>query len=131
MDNKGQLSAEYILIVAFILAVVLIVAVYVSDQSEQNTIATASRLGAANASAEIGIMNRNVTPIRVAKIDMTSGTNINITIYLSNSIISTDQQQSIIAGVAQSIEASGYSVNNQGNNLTLNTSRHNYFIKLA
>jgi|GEM_PF-454597 len=131
MDSRGQLSAEYILIVGFILAIVLIVAVYVSDQSEQNTIATATRLGAANASAEIGIMNRNITPIRVDKIVMTGGNNINITIFLSNSIISTDQRQNIIAGVEQSIESAGYSVNNYGDNLTLNTSKHNYFIKLS
>ncbi len=131
MDSRGQLSAEYILIVGFILAIVLIVAVYVSDQNEQNTIATAARLGATNASAEIGIINRNITPIRVDKIVMTGGNNINITIFLSNSTISTNQRQNIIAGVEQTIESSGYSVNNNGNNLTLNTSKHNYFITLS
>jgi uncharacterized protein (UPF0333 family) len=131
MESRGQISVEYILIIGFILALVLIVTVYVSDQSEQNTIATATRLGAANASAEIGIMNVNITPIQVEKIEMTSGSNINITIFLSNSAISTDQKQSIITGVAQSIESAGYSVTNYGNNLTLNTSKHNYFIKLS
>lgn len=131
MESRGQISVEYILIIGFILALVLIVAVYASDQSEQNTIATATRLGASNASAEIGIMNVNIAPIRVEKIEMTSGSNINITIFLSNSAVSTDQKQSILAGVAQSIESAGYSVNNYGNNLTLNTSKHNYFIKLS
>ncbi len=131
MESRGQISVEYILIIGFILALVLIVAVYASDQSEQNTIATATRLGASNASAEIGIMNVNIAPIRVEKIEMTRGSNINITIFLSNSAVSTDQKQSILAGVAQSIESAGYSVNNYGNNLTLNTSKHNYFIKLS
>ena len=82
MDSRGQLSAEYILLVGFVLAVVLIFAWYVSDQSEQNTIATAVRVGASNASAEIGIMNTTTMPIRVNKVDMTSGEKINITIFL-------------------------------------------------
>jgi len=132
MDSRGQLSAEYILIVGFLLAVILIFAVYVSDQSEQNTIATATRLGAVNASAEIGIMNRNITPIRVNKVEMTGSTDISIVVFLSNSTISSTQKQTILAGVQQSIESEGYSVqNNAGNNLTISTSKHSYVIRLS
>lgn len=132
MDSRGQLSAEYILIVGFLLAVILIFAVYVSDQSEQNTIATATRLGAVNASAEIGIMNRNITPIRVNKVEMTGSTDISIVVFLSNSTISSTQKQTILAGVQQSIESEGYSVqNNAGNNLTISTSKHSYLIRLS
>ncbi|HII83569.1 MAG TPA: class III signal peptide-containing protein [Methanobacterium subterraneum] len=132
MDNRGQLSAEYILIVGFLLAVILIFAVYVSDQTEQNTIATATRLGAVNASAEIGIMNRNITPIRVTKVEMTDSENIiNIVVFLSNSPSDISQKQSILTGIQQSIESQGYPVNNAGNNLTLNTSKHNYLIRLS
>jgi len=131
MDSRGQLSAEYILIVGFLLAVILIVAVYVSDQTEQNTIATATRLGAVNASAEIGIMNRNITPIRVTKVEMTGSTDISIVVFLSNSTISSTQKQTILAGVQQSIESEGYPVNNAGNNLTISTSKHSYLIRLS
>ncbi|NYB52872.1 MAG: class III signal peptide-containing protein [Methanobacteriaceae archaeon] len=100
------------------------------EQNEQNTIATATRLGAANASAEIGIVNNNVRPIRVSKVDMTGGTNINITIFLSDSNLTEIQKQTILSGVQQSIESSGYTVQNAGKNLTITTSRHNYLIKL-
>lgn len=132
MDSRGQLSAEYILIVGFLLAVILIFAVYVSDQTEQNTIATATRLGAVNASAEIGIMNRNITPIRVTKVEMTGSSDINIVVFLSNSTISPAQKQTILAGVQQSIESEGYPVtNNAGNNLSFTTSKHSYLIRLS
>ncbi|BDZ68432.1 hypothetical protein GCM10025860_18800 [Methanobacterium ferruginis] len=113
------------------MAIVLVIAVYVSDQTEQNTIATAARLGATNTSAEIGILNQNITPIRVEKIDMTSGDNIDVTIYLSNSDLSESQKQSILLSVQQAIESEGYTVQNMGNNLTISTSRHNYLIGLA
>lgn len=132
MDSRGQISVEYILIVGFILAVILIFAVYASDQTELNTISTATRLGAVNASAEIGILNRNITPIRVTKVEMTGTTDINIVVFISNSTISSAQRENILAGVQQSIESEGYSVqNNAGSNLTLNTSKHNYLIRLS
>jgi uncharacterized protein (UPF0333 family) len=138
MDSRGQLSAEYILLVGFVLAVVLIFAWYVSDQSEQNTIATAVRVGASNASAEIGIMNTTTMPIRVNKVDMTSGEKINITIFLSNTALSPQQRQTILGGVEQSIESAGYTVNSQidpvsntVNTLTIDTSKHDYLIKIS
>lgn len=132
MDNKGQISVEYILFVGFVLALVLIIAVYVGDQNQQNTIATAARLGAVNGSTEIGILYNNVAPIRVDRINMTGGTNININIYLSNSNLTVTQKQTILGSVQQSIEAAGFTVqNNAGNNLTINTSTHYYLIKLA
>lgn len=130
MDSKGQISVEYILFLGFVLALILVIVSYVGEQNEQNTIATATRLGAANASAEIGIVNNNVRPIRVSKVDMTGGTNINITIFLSDSNLTEIQKQTILSGVQQSIESSGYTVQNAGKNLTITTSRHNYLIKL-
>lgn len=131
MEEKGQLSAEYILFLGFVLVIVLALAYYVSDQSEQNTIATATRLGAENASTKIGIMNLSTTPIRVEMINMTTGNNINITIVLSNANLSSEQKQIILTGVQQSVEAQGYTVNNAVDKLTLSTSRHNYTIRLA
>jgi len=138
MDSRGQLSAENILLVGFVLAVVLIFAWYVSDQSEQNTIATAVRVGASNASAEIGIMNTTTMPIRVNKVDMTSGEKINITIFLSNTGLSPQQRQTILGGVEQSIASAGYTVNSQidpvsntVNTLTIDTSKHDYLIKIS
>lgn len=132
MDNRGQLSAEYILIVGIILLVILVIAFLATDQSEQNSIATAARVGAANTSAEIGILNTTTRPIRVTNVNMTGGTNITITIYLSNTALSSGQKQTILAGVQQAIANEGFTVqNNAGNNLTIDTIKHDYLIKIA
>lgn len=131
MEEKGQLSAEYILFLGFVLVIVLAIAWYVGDQNEQNSIATAARLGAENASTKIGILNISTTPIRVETVNMTSGNNINITITLSNSNLSAEQKQAILIGAQQSIEEQGFTVNNAGNKLTISTSKHNYTISLA
>ncbi|MBP1945244.1 class III signal peptide-containing protein [Methanobacterium petrolearium] len=132
MDGRGQLSAEYILMVGFVLLVILLIAFFATDQTEQNSIAAAARIGAANTSAEIGILNTTTRPIRVTRVDMTSGTNITITIFLSNTDLSSDQKQTILAGVQQAIENEGFTVqNNAGNNLTIDTLKHDYLIKLS
>lgn len=134
MDEKGQISVELILILAFILLVVLVAAYYVSDQSEQNNIATATRLGATNATTAMGITTPGMLPVRVDAIQM-SGTQ-NITVLIQLSYKSTQIQNTALTGVYNSLTAQGYSpkMNNVSNivqNLTLNTSRHNYNIRLA
>jgi uncharacterized protein (UPF0333 family) len=132
MDSRGQHSAQYILIVGIVLLVILLIAFLATDQTEQNSIATAARIGAANTSAEIGILNTTTRPIRVTKVDMTGGTNITITIFLSNTDLSSEQKQTILTGVQQAIENEGFTVqNNAGNSLTIDTLKHDYLIKLS
>lgn len=134
MDGKGQISVELILILAFILLVVLVVAYYASDQSEQNNIATLTRLGATNATTAMGITTPGMLPVRVDAIQMSGTQNITVSINLNykNNLI----QNTTLTGVYNSLTAQGYSpqkksVSNIIQNLTLNTTRHNYNIMLA
>lgn len=134
MDGKGQISVELILILAFILLVVLVVAYYVSDQSEQNSIATATRLGATNATTAVAITTPGMLPVQVESIQM-SGTQ-NITVLINLNYKNDPIQNTTLTGVYNSLTAQGYSpqkksVSNIIQNLTLNTTRHNYNIKLA
>lgn len=130
MDQRAQISAEFILFVAIVLAVVLVFAVVVSDQSEMNSIATAAREGAANATAQISILNASMTPVRVTNISMTNmtgGYNVTIVINLSNPGLSAAQKDIILGGAMQSINSTGYqSITN-----TVTTSKHNYTISVA
>lgn len=134
MDGKGQISVELILILAFILLVVLVVAYYASDQSEQNNIATVTRLGATNATTAMGITTPGMLPVRVDAIQMSGTQNITVSINLNykNNLI----QNTTLTGVYNSLTAQGYSpqkksTSNIIQNLTLNTTRHNYNIMLA
>nr|WP_319372665.1 class III signal peptide-containing protein [uncultured Methanobacterium sp.] len=134
MDGKGQISVELILILAFILLVVLVVAYYASDQSEQNNIATVTRLGATNATTAMGITTPGMLPVRVDAIQISGTQNITVSINLNykNNLI----QNTTLTGVYNSLTAQGYSpqkksVSNIIQNLTLNTTRHNYNIMLA
>jgi hypothetical protein len=134
MDGKGQISVELILILAFILLVVLVVAYYASDQSEQNNIATVTKLGATNATTAMGITTPGMLPVRVDAIQMSGTQNITVLINLSykNNLI----QNTTLTGVYNSLSAQGYSpqkksTSNIIQNLTLNTTRHNYNIMLA
>ncbi len=134
MDEKGQISVELILILGFILLVVLVVAYYVTDQSEQNNIATATRVGATNATTALAITTPGMLPVQVESIQMNGAQNITVLIQLSYK--STQIQNFTLTGVYNSLIAQGYSpqkksVSNIIQNLTLNTTKHNYNIMLA
>ncbi len=75
MDQKAQISIEYILLVAIILAVVLVFALIITDQNEQNNVATAAQLGASNATANMVFTNTSQSPVKVTSVTMT---NVNI-----------------------------------------------------
>ncbi|AUB59613.1 class III signal peptide-containing protein [Methanobacterium subterraneum] len=135
MDNKGQISVEVILFVAIVLFIVLAVGYYISDQSEQNNIATATRLGAENATTSMGITNPGMMPVRVDAVQMNGDQNITLIINLSYS--STQIKNTTLNGVYIALTSQGYSpqkgigLNNYIQNLTMNTSRHNYTIQVA
>lgn len=131
MDVKGQLSVEYILFVGFVLMLILIVATLVSDQSEQNAVAAATRLGAVNATTDIVISSNNM-PIRVTEIATSGSDPINISIQLSRSVTNAQKVQ-ILGNVNSSLVSQGYSPNYNSVNTTilLNTTRHNYIITVG
>ena len=59
MDQRGQISIEYILLVAIVLVIVVIFGLIITDQNEQNNVASAVQLGAANATAIVFSDNSN------------------------------------------------------------------------
>lgn len=117
--------------VGFIVVVVLVVAGYAGEQNEQNTIATAVRGGASNATTEMSLLNRSMQPVRVTGVSMTGSTNITITINLSNPSIIASQKQAILNGSQRTLQKQGFNVANNMENLTVTTPRHNYLIVIG
>lgn len=137
MDQRAQISAEYILLVAIILLIVVVFGVVIGDQSEQNNVATTAQLGASNATANLVLSNNTLAPIKVTSVDMvdTNSTGIDITIKLSRS--PGAQQTAIMNSIEKSLRSAGYNnLVNTGSNITLTTNtgvsiNHIYLIKLG
>jgi len=129
MDERAQISVEYLLFVAIVLAIVLLFGMIVTDQSEQNNVATATKLGASNGTANLIFFNTTTEPVKVTTFNMTDGTNIDISIGLSRPV-SNQQQASILKSAELSLISSGFNVANNGNSLTVTTSRHSYTIRI-
>ena len=134
MDQRAQISIEYILLVSIVIIIVVVFALIITNQSEQNNVATAAQLGASNATANLVFTNNSQSPVRVTEVTMSNSTNqtapINMTIHFSRSV--TDQKATILSSIAKSLQSSGYnnSVITDGI-LNLTTSKHNYIITLA
>jgi uncharacterized protein (UPF0333 family) len=137
MDQRGQISIEYILLVAIVLIIVVIFGLVITDQSEQNNVASAVQLGATNATANLVFGNNSQSPVKVTNVAMTgTGQNISVVVHFSRSV--TDKQSIIIGSIIQSLKSSGYTnfVNNS-NSVTLTTTttaagtRHIYYITLS
>lgn len=129
MDQKGQISAEFILLVAIVLAMVLVFATIVSDQNEMNTIATTARIAADNATTQMAVLNTGKEPVRVTKTNMNGTQNVDIDIILSSSTDDT-QKQNILNVVMQSLKLQGFNVGTTSNppSVTVSTIRHFYTI---
>ena len=107
MDQRAQISIEYILLVSIILIIVIVFALVISNQSQQNNIATAVQLGASNATANLVFTNNSQSPVQVTYINMTNSTNntnINIVVHFSRSV--SDQKSTILNGIANSLNSS-------------------------
>jgi len=127
MDQKGQISIEFVLIIAFMLVIVLLIASYAGETSESYTVLSAARAGATNALTELSLNKTIMTPVRVEKINTNgSGKYINITIQISSSL-SGYQNQSIINSTLASIAAQGYNWTDN----SIVTSRHVYNVTLV
>jgi len=136
MDQRGQISIEYILLVSIILIVVIIFGLIITDQSEQNNVASAVQLGATNATANLVFGNNSQSPVKVTNVNMTgTGQNISIVVHFSRSV--TDQQSIILASIVKSLNSSGYkNITSTSDSVILTTSttavgtRHIYNITL-
>lgn len=137
MDQQGQISIEYILLVAIVLVIVVIFGLIISNQSEQNNVASAVQLGATNATANLVFSNNSQSPVKVTNVAMNgTGQNINMVVHFSRPV--TDQQSIILASIIQSLKSSGYTnIANSSTSITLTTStsgagtRHIYNITLS
>lgn len=80
IDGQGQISAEFILIISFIVIIILIFASSIDPQIEENNIIAASREGASAAVSELAYSNASMEPIRLERILSTGGKNKNVTL---------------------------------------------------
>jgi uncharacterized protein (UPF0333 family) len=137
MDQRGQISIEYVLLVSIVLIIVVVFGLIITDQSEQNNVASAVQLGASNATANLVFGSSSQSPVKVTNVAMTgSGQNISVVVHFSRSV--TDQQSTIIASIVKSLNSSGFTnVTSTTSSATVTTSatatgtHHIYYITLS
>jgi hypothetical protein len=119
MDIKGQLSAEYILILGFMFVIILVFAAVIGPNIEQNSVMSAARDGASNALSNISTSNSSVPPIRVTSINVTGGTSKTVKIKFSN-MIPVDYNATVLDAIISNVVNQGYTKINassvKGNN---------------
>lgn len=137
MEQKGQISVEFILLIGLIVVIILAIVPYIGQANENNIIALAAKEGALNATTNLALLNRNMAPLRVEDIStIGNGHNLTIRIDISGTI-STDQNKTIVNSTLSSIAAQGYKRVNSANSSNspygdyIITSRHNYNITLV
>ena len=133
MDQKGQISAEYLLLVfGLIIVIMLVFAVAVTNENELNTVTTDARIGADNGTTQLSINNSNMSPVRVTGISMnnTNDNNkyISITINLSGTITSAQSGNlmSSVMNSMNSLTSQGYNVSDSSDTVT--SGKHVYNI---
>ena len=127
MDQQGQISIEFVLILALMAVIVCAVGWYTSDANEQSVISSAVRSAADNATTTLAILNRSMAPVRVQSITATNnGTKISLQVDISGSP-SSSQIQTITNSIFSSIATQGYNVTNS----TIVTSKHRYTIRVV
>ena len=130
MDKRGQISIEFILVVAFMLVIVILVGNYATNQNEINTVSSAARNGAMEAATDLTLLNPNMEPLRVNDVKMNgSGQNITLLINVSGPI-SNNSNRTIFNSTLNSIAALGYTIDTRNASNIFDdvvvTSRHNY-----
>ncbi len=133
MDQRGQISVEFVLLAAIIMLVVIAFGVVIVNESELNSVASAVKIGAENGTTYASIINPNIQPVRVTSVEMNKindTDDINITVNFSNSVDSI--RDSILTSIKNSLNSSGYPTEyTGGGTLNLETNRHKYTITLA
>jgi uncharacterized protein (UPF0333 family) len=127
MDVKGQLSAEYILILGFMLVIVMIFASIVGPEIEQNSVMSAARDGASNALANISITNSSVPPIRVTSMNMT-GNNSKVVYIKLSGIIPGSYNATVLNDIINYVVKQGFT---KYNNTTVKGNNFNYTFVLV
>jgi uncharacterized protein (UPF0333 family) len=135
MDQRGQISIEFVLVVAFMLVIVLLVGSYIGEQSELSTVTAAARNGAMEAATDLALLNRNMEPLRVNDVKMNgSGQNLTLLINVSGPI-SNNANRTIFNSTIQSIAAQGYTIDVQNTTNLFDdvvvTSRHRYSVVIV
>ncbi|MCK9150656.1 hypothetical protein [Methanobacterium alcaliphilum] len=123
MDKRGQLTAEFILIVGFIIVIVLLVVSYIGPQVEQNSVMAAAREGASAAIANIDIVDISVQPIRVTSLQVTGDTDKTVRILFSGTIPENYKAVIMNKTVNTVVEQGFTQINNssvKGNNFVYN-----------
>lgn len=123
MDHRGQISIEFVLILAIMAIIVGAIGWYVGNSNEQSVISSAVRSSADNAAATYSLANESITPLRVENINTnTNGTNITLNVHISGS--NSNQNQEITNSILSSIASQGYSVTCS----SIVTNKHIYII---
>ena len=130
MDQRGQISIEFVLFAAIVLVVVLTFALVISDQAEKNSVAAAVKIGAENSTTQMSLLNRSMQPVRVTSINTTDNGTINIKVKFSSDV--TANQVTILQSINNTLTSQGYITGYAGGpSIDMNTSKHNYIITIV
>lgn len=123
MDQRGQISIEFVLILALMAVIVSAIGWYVGNANEQNVISSAVRSSADNATTSLSLLNSSMKPTRVGNITTTdNGTKITLRVYIHG--LPSSLTQNVTSSILSSIASQGYNVT--GN--TIVTKKHIYII---
>ena len=127
MDKRGQLSIEFVLVIAFMLILVLLFTSFIGDANEKNMVSSAARTGAMNSASALFTNNTINQPLQVEDVNLnTNGGNITIVIDISGPI-STNTNSTIVSQTLQSIANLGYTLNTtNATDPFVSSSRHVY-----
>ncbi|MBI5680743.1 MAG: hypothetical protein HZC47_07625 [Methanobacterium sp.] len=110
MDQRGQISIEFVLIIAFMLILVLVFAGYIGDAMELNSVSAAARYGATNTISDLVFLNRSVEPFRVTDVQILgSGQNLTIQINVDKTL-QPAANLTIFNGALHSVANLGYTI---------------------
>ena len=127
MDRRGQISLEFVLILALMAVIVGAIGWYAGNANEQNVITSAVRSAADNATTTLAMLNRTMKPVTVEDITTTTnGNNITLQVDISGSL-SSNQNQIIKSSILSSIASQGYNVTSN----TIVTNKHVYTIQVV
>lgn len=127
MDRRGQISLEFVLILALMAVIVGAIGWYAGNANEQNVITSAVRSAADNATTTLAMLNRTMKPVTVEDItSTTNGNNITLQVDISGSL-SSNQNQIIKSSILSSIASQGYNVTSN----TIVTTKHRYTITVV
>ena len=127
MDRRGQISLEFVLILALMAVIVGAIGWYAGNANEQNVITSAVRSAADNATTTLTMLNRTMKPVTVEDITTTTnGNNIVLQVDISGSL-SSNQNQIIKSSILSSIASQGYNVTSN----TIVTNKHIYTIQVV